>query len=257
MTMKRIGTVLGIAALLVVSYFIPTIVTTAEDNALEKVVRTYEIENVTISQNEDAFFEEMDNFPEILAQNMMYVKSGKNLTAEKVQEAVAELVKLLSDSYYTDTFTEDGFASLKHHEEYVYLTTSADYETVYYLWIGYFVDRYGREYTMYIDDTTGKVLGCSVPIPEYLLEDDAVAQEICSNLMEYYGYQGFEFEPPDASGESRMIFYDEEGKETLIVPLLFSGGMMHFNLVENHLTAEAMISSDSYSEEVKMKLGLY
>ena len=254
MTTRKIGMVLGIAVLLVISYFIPTIVTVAEDNSLEKKTRTYQIENVTISQNENDFLDEIENFPDIMGQDKMYVKSGKNMTAEQVLEVEKAFVKLLMGDLYAMTFADSDQETMVYYDASAFLATSADYETVYYLWDCNFADAYGREYTLWIDDATGKVLGFFTPIPEGFLEKNGeVNQEICKNLMEYYGYQDWGLEWPEYGGEARLIFYNEEGKEILSLPIIFVGESMYVNMMDNSLSMESYVDTSAYDEDAKKR----
>lgn len=262
MTMKRIGAVLAIALLLVVSYYIPNAVTFVQDRELEKEAKSYEIENIVIAQNTNHFLEELDNFPDILAEPTMYVKSGKNHTAEQINEVGKIFASQLANVLYDGEISTQDIENGVKFENRAYIGTSPDYETVYYLWSSYFVDSKGNEYTLWLDDATGKVLGFVCPVPAYFWKDQAILNGVVQVLAEYYGFSTGEFYYPNPDGNGAVILYNEEEDDAVILPLIFGAGNMMVNISDNEYTMafyDTMISSDLDAkdmEEFKEKMGL-
>lgn len=253
MLKKSMCFMLGMAVLLVMAYFIPTIVTVAEDNALKKEAKYYTIESVDITPKETSFYNELQEFPMMLG-SMMYVGNIKSMTQEEVLAIEMEFLQTIGLNIV--------YENLKYHEESVYLTTAADYETVYFVWQCILVDEFGWEYQVWIDDETQKVLGFSVAnyMEAVSVNQDGQQQYstdplkmLVDSMTEYYDFASGEIVFNELYGGNMIAFYDSDGKEQLALSLTLQGAHLLCNLSE--MPGYSVYSvDDTVSEEEKMKL---
>lgn len=222
MRKKGICFVLGIAALLVVAYMIPTIVTLVQDSTLKKEIRQYTMETVEINTGESDFYNLLQGFPYMLANNAMYVETGKNLTKDQVHQ--------LEEAFLEEISIEIDYERLKYRQEQACLYTDFQYEMVYFVWECLLVDEYERPYQLWIDDATGKVLG--FVILNTLIEEMDMATEVffADRLAEYYDFAAGKLAYHEEYGLYTISFYDQEEKEQIVLSITLIDERVIFNL---------------------------
>ncbi len=248
---QKIGTVLGIIVLLVFSYVIPNLVTMAEDKNLVNASKTYEIDNVVITQNVDYFFEELDNFPAILSEPTVYVKAGKNYTKDQMYDMMLDFAADIAATCGDIDFSRMTTSILKMNAD-AFIGTSSDYESVYYFWACSFVANKKDEYLIWFDDATGKVLGFECPLPHGFWEDPYMLSPLADVLAEHYGFSGGVFYNPYEVSDAVIIFYNEDKQQELVLPLIFTENSLMCNIHDNEYTA-AGYKNVTDSEKAKSK----
>lgn len=237
---KKLAAVLGTAVLLLVAYMIPEAVSGIEDRHLEKESKSYEIDEISITSASTSFWEEMQEFSTLTTASIMveqeYVsveekdklevaKTG-NLTVEEAGRCAEEFIKILDQNVDVKKFSANLTV--------MYSSYSGN---VYEVWACDVFGTDGREYILWLDDATGKVLAFECELDEQL-DLNAAMQD----MAVYYGYENSVIDETILSMDmsSEIVFVRNDREEQFPLPIAKCDGWLYFNL---YLMGNTSVSS--------------
>lgn len=245
MLKKSAGLILGIAALLVLSYFIPSLVTYAEDRSLKKDSKSYEIETVDITTKTSTFLEKLQEFSSIQYNSKISIDEGICYETDQIHSL---LIEFLEEIYYIED------PKIMDYKDEVYMVSTKEYENVYCIWCSYFMDKDGRLFEIRVDDTSGKVLGFFLGgIDSAWLKNNL--DSLGKVLAGYYGFSSGEIVYYFEYGNvANLVLFDEKGNEKMNLPMEITDSYICFNLHRRDiLVFETSENADSFNNQSAVK----
>lgn len=192
---KRMVAIFGIAALLGIGYFIPTIVMWIKDFSLLYEEKEVEIESIPLdSQNVD-LLEALEVFSDMIS-NQMIVEVGDGF-ATTYAEAIKEQEVSVSNALYKNVQEFATILDVKESVELVEFSaqnfaimSKGEEEKVYSIWVCEGKDKAGNRYLFWVDATLNKVMAFSVPIGLFGKGDEAVFVGI-DRVIQYYDFASY------------------------------------------------------------------
>ncbi len=204
MKKKNSFAIAGIILLLALGYHMPSAIMAMTDEERNSECKSFQIEEIQLSFQNVDIEEELEIFSEMLL-NHIVVEEGKTSivvgpnadlqgevgqaemeNADEESLGVLESVKAFLEMLCPKVDIE--FVDFK--AEYYVMMVSGEDERVYPIWACYGVDEQGREYFIWMGDSSKKVLAFDVPFDVIGVTDEAFYMTM-ERLGTYYGYEVF------------------------------------------------------------------
>lgn len=237
--------VAGIACLMVLGYEIPSVVMTIEDDGRKSELKSYEIEEISLSFQNVNIDEEMAVFSDMLLNNILVEVGATSIEIRpdegsqesqdyegeveytKINDSINKFLKILSPE------SEIEFVDFKAN--YYVMMVSKEDERVYPIWECYGMDTQKQAYRFWLDDLTGTVLAFEVP---YVIigESDKALHMTIERIGNYYGYEIYGLAETISgaykidSWQNALMLFDEGGNEQNNLYIFKIGDRLLFNI---------------------------
>ena len=241
--------IITIIFLLLLGYSIPAIVMVMEDKERKLELKSYEIEEISLSFQTVDFMEELRIFPDMLVSNLLVEQGETSIVVRMDNDAQGELedaheeveskeerwIKNNIDTFLQVFHSGENIEFVDLQANYYVLMTSAEDEQVYPIWECYGLDKEKRGYRFWLDDMTGMVLGFDIPY-EVIGMSDEEFYETWNRFGIYYGYDVcglsesmtnvYKIDP----WENKLMLFDEKGENVNNLSIYKIGSRMYFNV---------------------------
>lgn len=231
MKKKNCFAVAGIVLLLVAGYYMPSVIMVVADEGRNAALKSFQIEEIQLNFQNVDIEEELEIFPVMLLNNIVIEKGKTSITVRPNADLQGGTEQVEMESADEESFSvlesvKDFFEVLCPNEdiefvdfkaEYYVMMVSSEDERVYPLWGCYGIDKEKRDYSIWMDDHSKKVMAFDVPFEVIGMTDQDFFSAV-ESLGVYYGYEVFGFSG-DVSNvykiktwQDTCMFFDETGK---------------------------------------------
>lgn len=241
--------VAGIILLLILGYCIPSVFMKMTDEQRTAASKSFQIEEIQLDFTNVNIEEELEIFPEMLLNEIVIEQGQMSIsispsedlqsteedielqTIKKESQIVLESVNVFLDVLCPESEIE--FVDFK--AEYYVMMVSSEDKRVYPIWICFGVDNEEREYRIWLDDISKKVMAFEVPF-EVMGMTDKEFLTAMERLGEYYGCEVFALSDTISNvykiktWQNTWMTYNKEEKEKNSIYIGKMGERFWFNV---------------------------
>ena len=190
---KNIPVILGIVLLLVIGYYIPSIVMWLKDWSLMYEEKEVEIAFIQLDSQDVDMMEALDVFSDMLS-NHLIVEMGDGFVMgyeESIKEDTVwnALYNSMQD-FATMLDVKEEVELVEFCAQYYVMMEKVDEENMYSVWMCEGKDRSGKEYYFWVDASLNKVMAFDVPFELFGKGDEAFYVGV-DRVVEYYDFVSY------------------------------------------------------------------